>query len=250
MKSPAQIVKKGRVLVIPDVHVPFHNKKAWELVLEVIAYTRPDAIVQIGDFADMLAVSAHPPGPGEKHDLKKELACVSREWQKLEAAAGDAMLVHTAGNHEFRLARYIAKNARAIEGIIPPMKELMGMSEDVIIRPYQEPFHIGRVTYTHDVGFAGKTATAQTLDAVGSCVVHGHDHRGTVVYSGDTEGQRWFGLGTGCLADFSKITYLPPAKTRYWSLGFGVVDYCDGLAFAQFVPYVRGRFFLNEKVFK
>lgn len=250
MKSPQSIVKRGRVLVIGDVHVPFHDKKAWNLLLEVIAYTRPDAIVQIGDYADMLAVSAHPPAAGEKHDLDRELKEVRKEWGKLEAAAGSAMLVHTAGNHEHRLSRYIAKNARAIEGIVTPLKELMGMSEDVIVRPYQEMFHIGRVGFVHDLGYCGKTATAQTLEAAGQCVVHGHDHRGTVVYNGDTNGNRWFGLGTGCLADLSKITYMPPAKTRQWSLGFGIVDYVDGLAFAQFVPYVRGKFFLEGRLFK
>ena len=40
------------VLIVPDTHRPFHNKRAWGLMLKVAEPLKPKHIVIIGDFAD------------------------------------------------------------------------------------------------------------------------------------------------------------------------------------------------------
>jgi hypothetical protein len=37
-------------LFIPDTHAPFHDKKAFALMLEVAKEVRPDEVVVLGDF--------------------------------------------------------------------------------------------------------------------------------------------------------------------------------------------------------
>lgn len=243
-------MKNGRVVCIPDVHVPFQDKAAWGLALRITKALKPDYVVQLGDFADLVAVSGHDKEFGVNVSLDHELSAIQDEWGKLEVAAGRAKVVALLGNHETRLLRYVAKNASKLESIIPGFPALFRMGAKTVSVPYQEEFCIGKVHFVHDVGHAGKTATQQTLDAVGHCVVHGHTHRGAVVYDGTSDGERRFGLGCGWLGDVDAIRYMAPAKTRSWQHGIGIVDYRDGLAFAQFVPFVRGRALIDGRVFK
>lgn len=250
MKSPKEIAKSGRVVILGDLHFPAHDKRAWNLALNIIADLQPDAVGQIGDLNDFQAVSSHPRDFGTRFDLERDLRVGQDNWQLLEAAAGDALMFVTLGNHDRWLWRYVAKNAPAVEGLIPDFKALMGMSEDVIVRDYQQPFNIGPVQYVHDLGHCGKMAAEQTLEAAGQCVVFGHSHHAKITYSGDTNGNRRFAMNVGWLGDVSKITYMPAAKTRTWQQGIGIVDYDGGVAYASFVPFVKGRALVNNKLYR
>lgn len=246
----ASIVKKGRILFIPDVHVPYHDRKAWNLVLKVIKATKPDMVVQLGDFGDVEALSSHPKSFGFKRDFDLEMLACRDEWDRLQEASGDAMLVYTAGNHEHRLLKYVSKNAPMVEGIVPSIKDLFGMDKEVIVNGYQDAFHIGRVQAIHDIGYHGKFAAQRTLDAAGHCIVFGHTHRLCVTYSGSTAGERWFALNCGWLGDVTQIKYLSPAQTREWALGFGIVDMRDGLAYANPVAIVNYACCIDGRVYR
>jgi predicted phosphodiesterase len=243
-------MKTGTVLCIPDVHIPHHDRRAWNIALEVINFVRPDHVVQLGDFADMASFSRHPKGFGERRDPAKDLEIVRKCWAQLEDAAGDSQVHITLGNHDSWVLKYTAQNAPELEFLLPGFHGLYDMSSSVHVVPYQKMLRIGHVAFVHDVGHAGKYATQATLDAVGHCVVHGHTHRGIVTYSGSTEGERWFGMSCGWLGDTKHISYMAPAKTREWQTGIGLIEYQNGLAFAQFCPIVKGQCLVQGKVFK
>jgi len=44
-----------RILFIPDVHRPFHDRAAWKLMLRAAKDFKPDILIILGDFADCLA---------------------------------------------------------------------------------------------------------------------------------------------------------------------------------------------------
>ena len=144
--------------------------------------------------------------------------------------------------------KYQAAQAPMAESTMKPLREILGYDTDPV--GYQQPYWVGRVAYLHDVGFAGATACKQTLEAVGHCVVFGHTHRASLEYSGSTNGERWFALNCGWLGDAKHIVYMAPSKTRFWQQGLGVVDYVDGLAYARFIPFVKGKFYLDGHVYK
>lgn len=243
-------MNNGRVVVIPDVHVPLHDKRAWALALKIVQDLKPDVVLSLGDFADFEALSAHGKEFGRKPSFKHEIKAVNSEWRALEQAAGRAKIVLCVGNHSTRLLRYVANNAAVLEAVIPDFQTLFGMRSDAIVVPYQQEYRIGKVVYLHDVGYSGKMATHQTLEAVGSCVVHGHVHRASIVYSGDTDGQRRFGLCPGWLGDVSQISYMAPSKTREWQHGIGVIDYRKGFAFAHIIPIVKGVAYFDGRMYK
>ena len=51
------MVKKA--LIIPDCHIPYEDKRAYDLMLEVAKDVDPDEIVILGDYADFYAVNSH-----------------------------------------------------------------------------------------------------------------------------------------------------------------------------------------------
>ena len=240
-------MKNGRVFVLGDVHCPNHHRKAFGAALNLVAGARKkgDHTVQVGDFPDNAPFSRHGKNYGEHLDPEGDLKVVQACEADVESASGGARNVTwIEGNHCFWLKRYIAERASAAEG------RVRFTSREQRAVPYQKLHYIGRVAYTHDQGYAGLNATRQTLDAVQHCVVHGHDHRATLVYGGNAEGGRWFGMGVGWLGDVSRISYAPPSRTKQWQLAVGIVDYVDGLAYARIVPYVRGKFVLDGKVYR
>jgi hypothetical protein len=238
-------MKNGRVIILGDVHAPYHHKRAFGAALNLVSSVRKTntLVVQIGDFADNAPFSRHGKSFGQRLDPEREAEIVEKCAQDVESAAGGKdRTVWIEGNHDAWLKRYTAERA--------PMLESKIQFPDRKVVPYQRLHYIGRVAYTHDQGYAGLNATRQTLDAVQHCVVHGHDHRATLVYGGNAEGDRWFGMGVGWLGDASKITYAPPSRTKQWQLALGVVDYHDGLAYAQIVPFVKGKFYLDGKTYR
>jgi hypothetical protein len=242
-------LKNGRVIVLGDVHAPYHHKKAFGAALNLVAGEKKARVVQVGDFSDNMAFSRHGRKFGLVLDPERDAQITEKCAEDLESAAGGTPIDWLEGNHDAWLTRFVAQQAHEAQHMI---KRGMAASESPIYDqvPYQHLNYIGHVAFTHDQGFAGLNATRQTMDAVGHCVVHGHDHRATLVFGGDVEGQRWFGLGVGFLGDESKMTYAPPARRRQWQLALGVVDFHAGLAYPRLVPWVDNKFNLDGKVYR
>jgi predicted phosphodiesterase len=58
--------KLEKILLISDVHVPYHDKKAFNLVLEVGKKLKVDQVVIGGDFIDNYSVSSHDKNPNRE----------------------------------------------------------------------------------------------------------------------------------------------------------------------------------------
>ena len=227
----------GNVIAVPDLHAPYHHKRAWNLMLEVIDYSQPEHVVDLGDFGDNRPFSRHKKKFGEHvNDPQKDMDSVAREAQRLEQASR-GRLTFLLGNHDAWYTNYIAEFAPQAEKFVKSTGEVYKLSKEPL--PYQQTFRIGKVGYVHDLGPYGVNAVRATLQVAGHNVVFGHAHRGGVAYAGNDRGERHFGMCCGWLGDRDKITYMTPAATKDWQLGFGAVAYSDGLAFAHFVPFIE-----------
>ena len=58
-----------RILIIPDVHAPYHDKKAWALVMKVAHAFKWDKVVCLGDFFDCYAISSYRKDPRREASL-------------------------------------------------------------------------------------------------------------------------------------------------------------------------------------
>lgn len=234
-------LRNGNVIAVPDLHAPYHNRRAWDLMLEIVAYTKPDKTVCLGDFGDNRPFSRHKKKFGEHvNDPEKDMQLVAAEAKRLEQAAGADDLIFLLGNHDEWYTRYVAENAPNLEKFVKSPGQVYQLRHEPV--PYQQTVRIGKVGYVHDLGPYGVNAVRATLDVAGHNVVFGHCHRGGVAYKGNDAGERHFGMACGWVGDRDQITYMTRAATKDWQMGFGGVSYSDGLAFAHFVPFIeRGK---------
>lgn len=230
-------IRNGHVIAVPDLHAPYHHVRAWNLMLEVIDDSKPKHTVHLGDFADNRPFSRHKKRFGEeKNPPKQDMQSVAREAGRLfKASRGHLTML--LGNHDGWYLNYVAEFAPQLEDFVKSPGENYGLRSEPL--PYQRTFRIGKVGYVHDLGHAGVNAVRATLQTAGHNVVFGHAHRGGVGYAGNDAGEQHFGMCCGCLCDRDKITYMPRSATKDWQLGFGDVEYSDGVAVAAFVPMIR-----------
>jgi len=205
---------------------------------------RPDVLVIIGDFADCYAVSSHAKDPARAQSFRDEVVAVSRELRRLEALRIPRM-VYCEGNHEFRLARYIAAQAREFHGIVD-VRGLLGIDahgwEWVA---YRDSLKIGKMIFTHDVDRCGVYAVRQSLLDVGGNIVIGHSHRGGTWYE-----HGHVALNVGHMVDLSTIDYRHKLRAaRDWTHGFGwVTQDSTGVGWCQFVPVIDGRCIIDGQI--
>lgn len=104
-------------LVIPDTHRPYHDKKAYNLMMAVAADLKPQEIVILGDYADFYCVSSHSKDPRVLSILTDEVQDVLDGLDELDKAFPGANKVFIEGNHEYRLERYLTDKAPALFGV-------------------------------------------------------------------------------------------------------------------------------------
>jgi hypothetical protein len=251
----ARGVTEGRlspVLIVPDVHAPFHDEDAWQLMMEVARDLRPETIVVIGDLADFYAVSSHSKDPERVIGLVGEIAVARQKRAELDSL-GAKTKIFCEGNHETRLGRYLRDKAPELFGIIdvPLVLELEENGWDFV--SYRDHRRRGAVHYTHDTGASGRYAAFKSLDIYQHSVVTGHTHRLVYIVEGNAVGQAKVSASFGWLGDVTQIDYMHRAKAKKdWALAFGIgyEDSQTGHTFLVPVPIVEYRCVFNGKLYK
>lgn len=239
-----------RILFIPDVHVPFEDRRAWDLMMHVARALRPEHIVILGDFADMWAVSAHDKSPSRRDNLESEMKAVAIRLDELDAL-GARTRIFCEGNHEDRLSRYITRAAPELFDFVsfPKIQRLEERGWRWV--PYREHARIGKVFVTHDLGEAGIYAHNRARATMGGNVVIGHVHRMGVAYASTAEGTGHVSAAFGWLGDAEQARYLPAARRAAWQLGFGLgyMEPATGHVHLQAVPIVDYRCVVEGALF-
>jgi hypothetical protein len=239
------------VLIVPDLHAPYHDEDAWQLMMEVARDLKPETIVVIGDFADFYAVSSHSKDPARAAQLGEELNVVKAKRAELDAL-GATTKIFCEGNHCHRLQRYLRDKAPELFGLVD-IPGLLGLDDSWEFVEYRNHTRRGAVHYTHDTGHAGRNAAFRSLDTYQHSVVTGHTHRLVYVVEGNAVGQPKLSAQFGWLGDVNEIEYLHRAKAKKdWALAFGVgyEDVQTGHTFLVPVPILEYRCVFNGKLYK
>lgn len=230
-----------RVLFVPDVHRPFHDKGAWRLMLRAARDFKPHILVILGDFADFMAVSSHSKDPRRRTQLPAEVANANRGLDELDAL-GAKEKVFLGGNHEDRLRRYLQDKAPELFGLvdIPDLFALHRRGWEYV--PYKEHRRLGRAWLTHDVGTAGRYAAFAALNMYGHSIISAHTHRMAYIVEGTPLGEARVSATFGWLGDRTKVDYLQRGKVmRDTALGFGIgYQQPNGLLHLVPIPIVKG----------
>jgi len=179
---------KIRVVAIPDAHdspnIP--DKSRFEWIGAYINETKPDVVVQIGDFVTLDSLNSHTPNhtfAGKaKPSFEADMASFNTALDALDSKLNFNPEKHcNLGNHERRLFTF--------EDIVPEIVGMMQFKLSKIFENHKWTFSpYGEITFYGGVGFVhvplnklgksygGKTAANRiAADALFS-LVHGHDH--------------------------------------------------------------------------
>lgn len=250
--------KLESVLIIADAHRPYHDQRAWDLMLEVGAAVKPTHLIVNGDLADFYAVSSHSKDPRRASQLDEELADVNVGLDQLDKLGAKNKLF-VAGNHCDRLTRYLQDKAPQLFKMLD-IPELFKLNKrgGWTYTPYKDDTKLGKLHVTHDVGTAGRYAAHKALDTFQHSVITGHTHRLCYVVEGNAVGEFKLSAQFGWLGDINKIDYMHKVVAKKnWALGFGVghLNPATGVAYLTPVPIipvkahytcvVNGRYFEN-----
>lgn len=234
-----------KVILWPDTHVPYEDKKAVALALRVGKaffkdVPKKDRIVVIGgDFLDAYPISRFP--KTRRAFFEEELSCARTLLDKIEGL-GATRYHYVEGNHEARLTAYLAAQCSELFGLFPKLPQLLSLDSRWSWHPYHSLLKLGKAHISHDFGNSGPTAHVQAARKVGGNAIHFHTHWAGIHYQGTLKGSSHFGAALGCLADRSKVDYMNAAGVAHWShaVGLGYL-YDDGDFHLTVCPMVRGR---------
>lgn len=244
---PRNAASKGRqpgaatrkIALIPDIHAPHQDKRAWRLVVKALTAWAPDVVIQLGDLIDLASVSTYAKHPTKTMSLAQEVEAARQVVDDI-ASIGAKRTVVTLGNHCIRAEKYLIQHA---PDFLPffEIGAVLGMRRPGwTVVPYKETYEIGQMRVTHDVGRAGVQAARQSVVDTGDNIVVGHTHRLQVVYQGTQAGKRHVGATLGWLGDPEHIDYRHRDLVRRdWQLGFGVAHMLpDGTFWLQAIPII------------
>jgi predicted phosphodiesterase len=233
-------------VVMNDIHLPFADAAALELALQFTESLNPNVVVLNGDICDFYSLSAYDKNPLTKASLKDEIAQVRALLKRLEPMPKKHFL---QGNHEFRLTRYLWRQARELAELSElSFPQLVGLADfGFTHREYGDVLNLGKLQVVHGSiarKKAGESVRAH-MEQMGGSVLIGHTHRGAQIFRCDYQGYHT-GVENFCLCrlDPEYVVGKPD-----WAHGLSVVSFSPktGLFHVELVPILRdgrGRPFL------
>lgn len=224
------------ILVVSDAHIPYHDKKAFKLMLKAAKDLKPKHIYIIGDFIDFYSVSSHSKDPKRSLQLVEEIKAGEEALDLLDKL-GAKHKVYIGGNHEDRLERYLQDKAPELFDFIsvPEILHLKKRNWEYV--PYKKDTKLGKLTFTHDVGVAGRNSVFKCLETYQHSVVTGHSHRLAYIVEGNAVGEFRLSTQFGWLGDAESVDYMQHAKIlKDWALGFGIGYYNPATKYVYMTP--------------
>lgn len=215
---------------MPDTHRPFHSRRAYALMLKVAKHVGIHEIVILGDYADCYSVSSHGgKDPRLPRLLEAEVQSVNEGLDELDRLFPRAKKVYLAGNHEYRLERYLYDKAPELFGLTS-CRELFRMN----LRPrwsyldYQKN-QAYRVLGTDLVARHTPLATQAKsgLTRAMTSYISGHTHQISEVHAVALDGREIVALCPGWLGDVRSSAFAYVSSPPQWQLGFALVS-CVG----------------------
>jgi len=206
-----------RILVISDLHIPYHRPDSFDFLKEIKKEFKPDTIINIGDEIDSHALSFHEHNPdlfSAGHELAK-----SKEYIKeLESIFPEMTLLDS--NHSSLVYRRALKSGIP-KGYLKEYNEFLNVKkwkwQDnlTLTLPNKQ-----RCFFTH--GISADVTKVSQINSM-SCV-QGHFHsKFSLTYWANSE-SLFFAMQVGCLIQQTNMafTYSKNFKTKF-IMGCGLI---------------------------
>lgn len=230
--------KLSSILIIPDTHChPNYDNNRVKYLAKYIVETRPDAIINIGDWYDMPSLSSFDKGKmsyegrAYQDDIKAGLNGLDILANAIENCKGyKPELDVTLGNHEYRVVRAV-EEAPQFRGKVS-LKDLGFEAHGWKVHPFLQPIIKQGISFAHYhvSGVMGRAIGGENIGKTMCNKMHmsgvqGHSHIYDHSERAKADGLRMFGLSCGC--------YTHPEMIEDWNRSFvamwwrGIVELID-----------------------
>lgn len=241
---PVNLPDGTRIVVLPDIHVPAHNKKLMWAVLEFLKDYQPHIVILIGDVADVFALSRWPVPPRVVKNMQKELDEARRLIDRIIEVSRCVHLFFIMGNHEDRTHRYLTDPAAGLANVLDfntrepilsfhglmgykpgdpvtfiyDLQEKGGFGGGILVNDDLE-FHHGFIVRPNP----GASPRADA-DRTGRSTAHGHTHRAAMGARETTSGMlRYFEFGHLVDPEHPYMGYANLLNNWHPAIGPGVI---------------------------
>ena len=214
--------------MMPDVHVPDHDRKAVDAFLDAVKAINPDELLIIGDFIDCKAPARWSKSTADEYagTLAGEIEAGKGMLQQIRDVYPDGEISFIQGNHEARIGSYLRKYAPALAGLVPSLPDLLELDRFGVgfrAQPYRIAPGVSAIhgnLLSSVLSSAGQSAFKERARH-GTSIVQGHTHR--LGLGWDMQERPRFWMEAGHLCDPSKAGYLDFKGQANWQQGFGVL---------------------------
>lgn len=212
----------GPLIIGGDLHVPYHDQDAFEIMIEYAYKVGASTLMMCGDFLDFYQASRFQKDP-RKRSIPEEIGFFNSILDLIAKALPDTKLIFKVGNHEARLDAYIQNNAPALFGLeeikLENLLHLKKRGIDFVKSGQLSQYKKLNVIHGHEYqgGFVAPVNPARGLYLkTKSNAVQFHSHVSSSHTEKDITGKITSCWSGGCLCDL-KPAYAPFNK---WGLGF------------------------------
>jgi predicted phosphodiesterase len=236
-------INAKRVLILSDIHVPYHNIDAITAAFDFAKDEKIDAILLNGDTIDFFGISRFMKDPRAR-SVAFELEAFRQLFEVLHKTFG-CKIYYKLGNHCERYQHFLWMKAGELEGVDEFKFEniIKARAEGIEVISDKRIIKLGTLNVLHGHEFGGSIFSpvniARGLFLRGKVsAMQGHNHQTSEHTESNMNGDITTTWSVGCLCELHP-TYLPINK---WNHGFAIVD-VDGDNF-----FVRNKRIHNGKV--
>lgn len=248
-------MRHRKILVCNDIHAPFHDPRALQLVLDVAKQENVDEFIINGDLPDFYNLSRHPSTTLDvKTKLEDELFAVKDFVEGLRKLLPDKKITWIFGNHEWRLDRYIVEKCPELWNLFT-LKVFCDLDKlNIGHIPYNDAYQIGNsnLFIQHSPPSYGENgARTSLLKKVDRSFIYGCSHRMQHASITGANGvyNCWFNgwLGSTTLTEEHKAVFSYAKGHSNWQQCFSIIHLLNEVEYhVQQVPIVNGRCVVNN----
>jgi predicted phosphodiesterase len=246
-KAQPIVLTDCAILVLSDIHLPFHDLPSLTAAIEYGESRQPDVVLLNGDILDCYDISRFMKEQ-DRPTITDEIAMGIEFLELLRKAFPQARIIYKLGNHEERMRHYILKNAPQFGNLKAlDFESLLQFERLGIERVNREIIKAGKlnILHGHEMGESVfspvNPARGYFLKAKANTLV-GHYHQSSHHSEGDLNGNKVGVWSTGCLCSLTP-EYRPFAYTK-WKHGFAYVTVeGDGTFQVENKEIIDGRIF-------
>lgn len=207
----------GRIVVASDFHVPFHDERAVQNLVDAVGERKPEYVIINGDLVDFYMLSKFSKGEGR--NPLEEINMAKDILHTLHEASPTSKIVYIIGNHESRLEKYILDNAPAVASIVPDVFTLFELDKYNAIGAASITFN-NNFVFKHGKLLGAKSGLSAAKEMENSYMsgATGHTHR-LALYRARKAGRKFVWLETGCMCTMEPEYMIDPN----WQQGYDLV---------------------------